>query len=513
MAFADQFSGDSPLRLIDVRTADLFVQKCSFTLVGSRNGSTIACSVSNVASETPPARPVRLLVDRTLIRGKDCAALEVDLPSVDLLAINSLFVTGKAPAVSLTPGSGHAPHAAKTPNLARNLRFFSCTTCTADAAVSLRAGTGGTPPETRFQILNSVFGAAFEPQGLAMIGLNDWPARPLGANNHLAFENLTWVTDSFVARGWQNLVQSDKNPLSTKDASTWAAYWRQPHSSIDDEPASFANVSDFAAVDPAQFKWDVAAGRASVAAGTSPAGCDVSSLAAASPEAIARANAFSNRPAIPAALAKLAAETSIVREIDLDNPNRGLENLAKYINKADWKSGTRFVVRGTNKKVCGPIHVNKRSLTIEFADPAPLLTFEDAKGEVRDHSAFISVTGGSIEIVNANFRVGSTAKRSPRWLLDVKDGNFSIRDSSIDGPAFDKLGYEGLIHFGSTRPSGFDKEAETLYGEIRGSFLRTSKVVVSGDLVARHIIVDNSVLAANGRIFDLRRRSPPPASR
>jgi eukaryotic-like serine/threonine-protein kinase len=505
VAFADQFSGDSPLRLIDVRSADLFVQKCSFTLVGSRNGSTIACSVSNVTSETPPTRAVRMLVDRTMIRGKDCAALEVDLPSVDFLAINSLFVTGKAPAVMLTTGSGHAPQAAKTPTLARNLRFFSCTTCTADPAVSLRAGTGASPPETQFQVLNSVFGAAFEPQGLAMIGLNDWPARPLGANNHMAFENLTWVTDSFVARGWQTLVQSDKNPLSTKDASTWAAYWRQPHSSIDDEPASFANVSDLAAVDPAQFKWEVAAGRASAAAGTSPAGCDVSLLAAVSPDALARANAFSNRPAVPAALAKLAAETSNVHEINLDNPNRGFENLAKYINKADWKSGTRFVVRGTNKKVCGPIHVNKRSLTIEFADPAPLLTFEDAKGEARgDHSAFISVTGGSIEIVNANFRVGSTAKRSPRWLLDVKDGNFSIRDSSIDGPAFDRPGYEGLIHFAATRPSGSEKETETLCGEIRGSFLRTSKAVVSGDLVARNLIVDNSVLAANGRIFDLR---------
>jgi hypothetical protein len=507
VAFADQFPGDSPLRLIEARTADLFVQKCSFTLVGSRNGSTIACSVSNVASEGAPDRPVRVLVDRTLIRGKDCAGLEVDLPSVDLLAINSLFVTGKAPAISLTAGSGHAPQPSKSASVARNLRVFSCTTCTSDVAVSLRLGAGATPPDTRFHVLNSVFGAAFEPQGLAMIGLADWPARPLGANNHLAFENLTWVTDSFVARGWQTLVQSEKNSLSTKDATKWAAYWGQPHSTIDDEPASFPNVSDFAAVDPAQFKWEVAAGHSSTAGSTSPAGCDVSLLAAVPSEAMARASVFSNPPAIPPALAKLAAETSNVKEIDLDNANRRDENLAKYINKADWRSGTRFVVRGTNKKVCGPIHVsNKRSLTIEFADPAPLLTFEDTKGELRgDHSAFISVTGGgSIEIVNANFRVGSTAKRLPRWLLDVKDGSFSIRDSSIDGPAYDKPGYEGLIHMSSTRSPGSGKETETLCGEIRNSFIRTSKSALSGDLVARNLILDNSILAANGRIFDLR---------
>lgn len=507
VAFANQFPGDSPLRLIEARTADLFVQKCSFTLVGTRNGSTIACSVSNVTSETAPARPVRVLVDRTLFRGKDCAALEVDLPSVDLLAINSLFVTGKAPALSLTTGSGHAPPPTKTQSIARDLRVFSCTTCTNDYAVSVRLGVGATPPETLFHVLNSVFGAVFEPQGLAMIGLGDWPTRPLGADNHLAFEKLTWVSDSFVARGWQNLVRSDKNSLSMKDASKWAAYWGQPHSSVDDKPASFPNVTDFAAVEPAQFNWDSPADRPSAAGSTSPAGCDASLLAAASPEAIVRASVFSTLPPIPQALAKLAAETSNVREVDLDNPNRRDENLAKYINKADWKSGTRFIVRGTGKKVCSPIHVNKRSLTIEFADPAPLLTFEEnTRNEARD-SGFITVMGGgSIQIINANFRVGSTAKRSPHWLLDVKDGNFSIRDSSIDGPGVDRPGYEGLIHISSTRSAGAgaSKETETLCGEIRNSFLRTSKSVLSGDLVARNLLVENSVLAANGRIFDLR---------
>ncbi len=100
--------------------------------------------------------------------------------------------------------------------------------------------------------------------------------------------------------------------------------------------------------------------------------------------------------------------------------------------------------------------------------------------------------------------MGSTAKRSPHWLLDVKDGNFSIRESTIDGPAFDKPGYEGLIHFASTHAAGESKAAETLAGEIRNSFLCTSKVALSGDLVSRNLIVENSVLAANGRVFDLR---------
>ena len=49
--------------------------------------------------------------------------------------------------------------------------------------------------------MNSVFGAVFQPQGAAMIALNDWPARPITATNHVAFENLTWVDRIFRRPG------------------------------------------------------------------------------------------------------------------------------------------------------------------------------------------------------------------------------------------------------------------------------------------------------------------------
>ncbi|HUE14988.1 MAG TPA: protein kinase, partial [Planctomycetaceae bacterium] len=90
-AFADQFPGDGPLHLIDARSGDLTVQKCSLTLVGTRNGSTIAFSVSAPLARSGTERPARILLDRTFLRGKDLTALDADLRSVDLLAINSLF--------------------------------------------------------------------------------------------------------------------------------------------------------------------------------------------------------------------------------------------------------------------------------------------------------------------------------------------------------------------------------------------------------------------------------------
>ena len=426
------------------------------------------------------------------------------MQSVDLLAINSLFITGKSPVLNLTAGFDRVPSRSTGAGVARTLRFFSCTTCTDDNAVSLRLAKGGSPPVTRFHVMNSVFGAVFQPQGVAMIALNDWPARAITTTNHVAYENLTWITESFVARGWQNLVQSDTSPpLGTKDANRWGAYWGEPRSRVDDQPNSFTAVSDIAAAGPAQFRWDVIGSRPGSAGDSSPAGCDVSLLRAAATTAIARADVFAKRPKMPMPTVNSAADNEFVREIDLDNPNRKeFENLARFINRSDWKNGTRFRVRGTNKKICGPIHVN-RSLSIEFVDATPpQLTFEATKGDSRELPAFISVTGGTLEIINANFRVGSTAKHLPHWLLEVKNGNFSIRDSSLEGPSFERAGYQGLLHFTSSH-STTARPDRPMFGAIVNSFLRTGKTALSGDLTERNVFIENSILAAGGRALDL----------
>jgi hypothetical protein len=281
-------------------------------------------------------------------------------------------------------------------------------------------------------------------------------------------------------------------------------------------------VPDIATSDPGRFKLEGTASIPSAAGDTGPPGCDLGLLVAASPESIGRADAFSKRPKVPPSFVGASTGDSNVRQINLDNPQRKeLENLARFINRPDWKTGTRFLVRGTNKKTCGPIHVTNRSLRIEFVDETPpLLTFEEPRGDSRDHSAFITVTGGTIEIVHANFRVVSSAKHLPHWFLDVKDGSFSIRDSAIEGPPFEKTGYEGLIHFSSAHSATVPGAAvpgatvpgaavptgtkQTFCGQIRDSFLRGGKNLLSGDLASRNLIVENSVLAANGRVFDLR---------
>jgi hypothetical protein len=201
-----------------------------------------------------------------------------------------------------------------------------------------------------------------------------------------------------------------------------------------------------------------------------------------------------------------------VREIDLENPKKS--DLAKSINSADWPSGTKFLVHGTKKKTCSPIRVANRSLSIECVDKGLVLAFDDRKADASDdRNAFITVTGGSIEIVNATMRIESSTKSATHRLLDVRGGKFSIRNCNLSGPKREYPGYEELIRFSSSQdeslPAG---EGEAFAGSVRNSFLSSTKNLFTGDLSARNLVLSNSLLVAGGRLFNVRLPNGPSSS-
>jgi serine/threonine protein kinase len=513
VVFADQFRGEEPLRLVDVRSANLAVQKCSVTLVGSRTAPTVAFSVS---TPTPAAdRSPRLLLDRTVVRGNDLTAIDADVPNLDLLAINSLFATGKAPLLALSSNSA-VPGAASEDRQGRTLRFFSTTACSDDSTISLRANPDSSdPPLTRFLVLNSVFGTAGQPQS-SMIAINSWAAladRPATSGR---FKNLSWKSQSFVARGWQgNLVANEAGVhLTVRDAPDWGGFWGDPHSSIGYEPTQLTNLRDFSTVTPDQFQPEKSLLHQSTD-DPAAAGCDTTLLAVCGPDLIRRAEAFSRRPAAPSEMDDEPPASAAVREVNLDNPVRSSkEDLGKIISQMDWPDGTRFLVRGTKKKACSPIRVVNRSLTIEFADKALVLAFDDRKVDASaSRDAFITVAGGSINIVNATMLIEPSTRPSTRRLLDVQGGNFSIRNSVLSGPPRENPGYESLIQFSATQDASLPAgESEPLIGSVRNSFLSSVKTVFSGDLSARNLLLENSILVAGNRIFDVRLPTGPATS-
>jgi eukaryotic-like serine/threonine-protein kinase len=519
IAFADEFRSQGALRLIEVTSGDLIVQKCSLTLVGTRTAATTAFMVSSAARGAVPQaadRMPRVLLDRTVIRGSELASIEAEFPAVDFLAINSLFVSGQAPICTLTEGA-KASHATDPPagngHPARTVRFFSCTTCSDDSAVSLRVNSDAAdPPGTQFQVLNSVFGVV-TPTQHPMVSLANWPAPAEMTANSPRFKNLSWKSQAFVARGWQeNLVGSASGiHLEVRNSQDWGHFWSDIRATIDYQGTPFSAIGDFANVAPAQFK-----GEASLLhdAGddTSPPGCETALLAVTSADMVARAGAFSHRLSVAAEPAEGATAGASVREINLDIANHTTkDDLAKSINRTDWPSGTRFLVHGTKRKLCSPIRVSNRSFTIEFLDKDLVLAFDDRRAEASsDREAFITVTGGSIEIVNATIRIESSSRPSTHRLLDVRGGNFTIRGSNLSGPRHENPGYEELIRFSSSVDESIaPTEGDQFVGLVRNSFLSSIRNLISGDLSSRHLVFENSLLVAENRIFDLRLPAGP----
>jgi len=509
VAFADLFPGENALRLVEVRSGDLTVQNCSLTLLGSRKGPTSAISVSTPVARKSGERPPHILLDRTIVRGRDLTAIDADVRSLDLLAANCLFLCSHAPAINLLAGTGSRNNPGTGPEPLRTLRFFSCTICSDDAAVSfLPSPSVANSPSTRFRVMNSLF--AGPPLGPPMIALNNWPIRPKSADVPASPENLTFESKSFVVCGWQKLVQGDAGTqFDGKEAGNWAKFWGLPSSVIDYHTAGIPAIDDLAAADPARFKSEAIGTFPNAAKDSGPPGCDVGLLAIPLADTVRRADAFARRPSTPTKYRSGYVSNAVVREINLDLPGRSKgDDLARHINQSNWISGTRFRVHGTDRRPCGPIHVVNKSLCIEFVDDIPpQLIFEEPKGQARaDRQAFITVTGGTIEIIHANFGVEPSKKKSSlHWLLDVKDGSFSIRDSVLEGPAFENPGYEGLIRFSSSAAgTGQSGNEESIWGCISNSFLCTPHSVLSGDIPAGNISIENSVLAANGCVIDLR---------
>jgi hypothetical protein len=510
---ADTFAGENPLRLVDVRSGDLSVRRSSVTMSGRRRGPTVAFALSSESARAP-----RVLFDRVLFRGADLSALEADVGTLDFLAINSLFVTGKSPPVSLMSGTGGVPSGEASPDAARRLRFFSCTSCTEESALDLRPNRNlPAQPVTRFHVMNSIFGVVYRPQGAAaMIALNDWPILTTGAERSAPVQNVKWQTESFVVRGWKALVGGDgRAQFGNSDGGAWGRFWGEPRSAFYYQPTHFPSVDPSVPIDLAAFKPESFTSLPNASGDSGPPGCDVGLLTAAGQPLLDRAAAFAREPSVPPKWQSDSSDAP-VQLINLDDPKLRWRDLARFINLTQWPSGTRFRVHGgggRKPRECSPIRVTNKSLTIEFVDESPaLLVFRpDERGE-NAGGACISVSGGTIEIVNANFRIEPSIKKSSiHWLLDVKNGSFALRKCRIQGQLLDSPGYEGLVRFQASGAAAADP-AGGVSGLIRDSYLITRGTALSGDLVGP-LFVENSIVATNGRLLDLHvgRAAPDPA--
>ncbi|MBC7815778.1 MAG: serine/threonine protein kinase, partial [Planctomycetaceae bacterium] len=439
-----QFANNDPLTFVSVRSGDLAVVNCSFTLTGNRSGKTYAFGAEGQVQRADPKQSprARLLLRECVVRGAALGGFNIDQTQIDLVASRCVFATGSAPLLNLTnleqpvdetppPKSGvggaktggssgtdekktTGPKSLKSANspttkgpisaAARSLRFLSCSVLAAGTAFELAPGADvAKPPTTEVVIANSVLAGINTPQAApVLLALPGWQQALLPGNDQSPYPSLNWQIESSAVCGWQKLILEE--PGATKivrDGAAWKEIWRNQPTF---DPSQFQAASwpktppaDLAALSANELGLPSELGLKG-SDGQTP-GCSVNDFAMPTPLTLARADALADRAAYPITGIEPFAEN---RRIEID---ANAQDLGKVLGQDDWLSGTLVIVSGQGNAEMSPVEVKNKSLRIEFRNSgeAPLVLSPRKSTKTTNDEAMFIVENGSLELVDGQF--------------------------------------------------------------------------------------------------------------
>lgn len=542
---ARQFANDDPLTLVSVRFGDLAVIRCTLTLVGTRSGDTFAFGSEGLPQRTGSTKlpQARVLVRDSIVQGNALGVFHVDQTQVDVVASQSVFVTGRAPVLSLTShelptstaGDNPDHHEASTTvadagakkssgpkslgpvkstatnstAAARRVRLLSCTALCSDIAFEISPGADvANPPTTEVTVVNSTLAGVGQPAATpVLLAIPGWKPALLPADHHSLYPNLTWQIEGSALCAWSKLILDEPGAISVvRDGAAWKNVWRNqpgldvtqfqsgqwPKSVPDDLAALSVNELGL----PTEFGLKGTDGQAP--------GCPIRDFATVAPLTLARASALVDRASyrIP------GLETFAVnRRIEL-NANETTD-IGRDLNAMNWPSGTLVVVRGQGNATMTPIEVKNKALRIEFqhTGDSPLVMGPQKSTTRKNDEAMFIVENGSLEVIDGYFRFPNTASAPmPAYFLSAHDSDFLLRRCQITGQMLDgNSNYQGLIRWkrSSVEPGDLESPAERNVGLIIDSSLLTTGKLLDADLRNRTLLLRNSLFASVGDLFDL----------
>ncbi|MGE3315849.1 MAG: hypothetical protein AB7O26_12115, partial [Planctomycetaceae bacterium] len=529
-AIGAQFSGNETQRLFSSRGGDLTVRNCSVTLLGKRAGPTAAFTFNS--TETRAGRGPKVLFENVFVRGENLTAIDFNLPATDFLASNCLFVSGPAPVMQLTNGrpsaAGQSSAIAKQtvipvsmsqnvdreagltpPASPRNFHFFSSALSSNGSAFEFTGGDAK-PTGTNVQILNSVVGSGTGAPETSLVKLIGWKDDIGDGMSRSAPGFLKWSIENSQILGWKTLLQKDQGAKKTAaDPLAWQQMWGKPVDLVQFQPEVWPveKISSIAALEAKKLDASLPTSGSTKATDGGKPGCDFARLTTPATEIVDRAVAIAERPALPAEFATGIA-TGEKRIIDL---NDRTVDLGKIISTEEWPDGTVFEISGSGPKSSSPIRVQGKSFRIEFNSEAHSSLSVQLAEPRGDKSAagdsFISVTGGSVELVNANFKIPLTTRQQQvAWMLSVDDGSFAVRNCSLVGQLLENPGFEGLIRWKRTANSAEKSEVPgkyEQYGYVSQSYLFSRGPIVTIDSNDRGLLLEQSLMVTPDRILNV----------
>jgi serine/threonine protein kinase len=475
--------------LLAVRDASAVLQQCSVTVGGNTNSGVTVLSVDGAVPSG-----IKLLLDRTVIRGNVKTAIDLRTSFFEAVLQDSLLVAGDGCAVRLTAGSqptplglnDRPPRAIKClfSTLASRERVFDLS---ADAALS-------EPPPLHLSLVNSTCCTAAATGSRVLLAAEGWKQETLRTA-------CTWVAPGSAFLGFADLLElGSGSGVRVKDGENWRVFWRKK---VDPEqfqtdawplgvpPNAVATIADFAAA-------NLPSGVKSLGDSGEPPGVDVAKLESPTTVAPERIAAMAYRRPLPP-VATAPTPDKFVARIDLKK-----DDLGAVLSRGDWPDGSAIEAVGSGVCQMTPAQIGKHQWRVVFRqspEGGPLRIAP--KETIKEAEALFRVEQGTLVLEGLRWQQPEGRPNVPQWLVSAVDGHVVLRSCELQGPERPVAAYQGLVRFATAATAAASPPTLSLID----SFLHSSGTLVRAEAGPAALFVRNSVLVARGTAFDLRPRA------
>ena len=466
-----------------------------------------------VAGEAAGECGPRLLVQRTVIRGANLAAVRWELSCGAVVIHDSLLLSGQAAALqglsgADTPGPNAAGSGSSSGSGGGVQVTLAGVTLVSEASACEWLLPEGDAPAGEWLIHNSLVTTPAgerptpaEPPVLWRVGgLAGEPGEALGPTGRLRCR-----LQNSVLAGWQGLVGPEAGAGGepwVKTAGEWSAVWKEtgvsersfPKGGWPSEP-----TGDVWRAPVASWNRDLAKGYRVEAAGGGGPGCDVTRLSLAGLGALDVVQVLSARPTAPD---RLTAWGGVTQTLTVDVTK---EDLGKVLAERTLAAGTTVVVRGAG--VCGtsPVVLQNKRVRMVFEQQAgrPLVLTPKAGGNV-SQPLFV-VEGGVLRLERGAILAAAPGSRAalPPWLILARNADVVVTGCRLQGLANQsETVAAGLIRM--ERPAGSAAgDAPANWLQVTDSLLLGGAKGVEADARRTVVQLENSVLCVAGTALSM----------
>lgn len=488
-----------PLVMIAVTDGQLYVRSCSFTATGQDAVDIAALGIFSIqdSQNHPPIEP-DVLLNRVTIRGNGLTGLRVHRVNANVVIQDSLLVTGTAPSIDvaghMVAGLADAP----LPKPRRTIRVLRTTLCARKQVIELGAANVSKPPTTAILFQDSVCSAEGSGHSTVLATALHWPH--VTSSPHGWLTNLSWTSLSSLYLGFDRLLDLDRSSFKVAKLDDWQRVWGKKYAAAQFQPMFWqeSTIADLSTIMPFDFDTakipyhDVKTG-----AGGLP-GCPVDQLKVPDVISETRLFAISQRPKLPAVVAK-PADAVQTKKVDLTK-----EDLGAVLNRSDWQSGTVFEASGSGLRSMSPAKISGKSLRIVFLQgDGPLLKLQpkipDQKAKP-DFVGLFNIENGSLDLQSGILEASQSVKgAAPPWLISAKNASVIIRGCQLNGPLLQDLEqHQGLIQWTTTATTPPAAGAELPFLSVNDSLLLSTGVGIRAECSQGNVFVRNSIVAVRG---------------